>query len=99
MKMASWHHDTGHIFEISFSKTVPDFAELGDVIVAVFKLENSDVDHAVMVTSSTDQVPFPGGSIIPNASCPTPFVLAVNDGDPWSHRRTARPSRRTRAAA
>jgi cysteine-rich repeat protein len=69
-------HKTG----LKVSKTCPTSANQGDVVTCRISVENVDPDHGVSMLQITDQVPFPGGPIIPVTGCAT--ALGPSDDTP-----------------
>jgi cysteine-rich repeat protein len=69
-------HTTG----LTVTKTCPTFANQGAVVTCRITVENRDPDHGVTNLQVTDQVPFPGGPVLPATGCAT--SLAPADGTP-----------------
>jgi uncharacterized repeat protein (TIGR01451 family) len=67
---------------LSLKKTCPSNAVAGDTVTCTIAVENQDPANAVTSLVVTNQVPFPGGPILPVAGCSS--MLGPSDGTPDS---------------
>jgi cysteine-rich repeat protein len=71
---------SAHTTGLTVTKSCPVVANQGAVVTCRITVENRDPDHGVTNLQVTDQVPFPGGPVLPATGCAT--SLAPSDGTP-----------------